>query len=433
MRYDAWMASLSRRQIQVALFCYTAFLLYATLWPFDFHFARAFVAGRKISWIPFFDPAVGPERRDAVLNILVFLPFGFLSCLVNSASGKFRRPVLVATLLGSALSFFVETSQIGLPSRDPSTADLLMNTTGALLGALSARAVQRKIHSDPEGFRLRIRKNAVPLGVIAYALALLASTMRTFDPILNWKFLRFRAMAFAGSSLLPDHLDLDYTAWMVLAFGFLSFLAAEGVAGSSRIRRRFFRYIGVFVVCSLYAIFLETMQILFRSRSPLLSHALLGVIGVAYGIAWHAIADPFRAAGGTGPIHLFIHYTLLIFLAFLSPIPHAIGGFRFDFHGLIPLYFYLRNISLPSFYAAVKTVVLYIPVGFIMYRGPNGLRDRTCKISVGFSVGLQGTIELCSGFFGHRYPDPSNIFLAALGAYAGIRLANSIGRTGTPA
>ena len=139
------MSQFSRKQILAALFCYAAFLLYATLWPFDFHFAQGYLTAGKISWIPFFDPVEGPGRRDAVMNILVFLPFGILSFLVNSASGKVWRPVLIATLLGGALSLFIEVVQIGLPSRNPSTSDLLMNTTGALLGALSARAFHGKI------------------------------------------------------------------------------------------------------------------------------------------------------------------------------------------------------------------------------------------------------------------------------------------------
>lgn len=426
------MPRFSRNRIQVALLCYAAFLLYATLWPFDFHFAQGLAAARKITWIPFFDPVDGPNRKDAVMNLLVFLPFGVLSFLVHSASAKIRRPVLIATLLGSALSLSIELAQIGLPSRNPSTADLLMNTTGALLGALSACALQRKVRSDPEGFRLRIRRNAVPLAVIAYALALLASTMRTFDPILNWRELGIRAGAFVGSPLFPKHLDLDYVAWMVLSFGFLSFLAAEVFAGSFTIQRRTFRYVAAFVACSVYAAALEALQILFRSRHPLLDHALLGIIGVAYGIAWYAVHESGKSRISLVIPLLFIHYTLLIFLAFLSPIPHSISGFRFDLRGFIPLYFYLGDISLPSLYAATKAIVLYIPMVILGRWGPNAIPNRSWPIPMLFSAGLQAMIEIGRGFSGHQYPDPSNVLLAALGTYAGIRLLNFFDSCSSP-
>jgi len=436
------MSAFSRKQIQASLLCYTAFLLYATLWPFDFHFAQGIATPHKISWIPFFDPVGGPGRRDALMNVLVFLPFGFLSFLKNSASGKMHRPVLLATLLGAALSFSVEAAQIGLPSRNPSTSDLLMNATGALLGALSARALQRKIRSDPERFRLLIRRNAVPLAATTCALALLASTIRTFDPILSWRVVGIRAAAFVGSPLLPDHLDLDYSAWMVLSFGFLAFLIAEVFAGSSMIRRRLACYVGAFVTCSLFAVALEALQILFRSRHPLLSHALLGVVGVAYGIVWHAIGR-FGAASTSAPIQagsrtasmsylplaiplFFSHYVLLLILAFLSPIPHSIGSFRFELRGVIPLFFYLREISMPSLYAAVKTIVLYIPVGIMLYLGPDTTQGQTWKRSLGLAIGIQTLIEIGRGFSGHQFPDPSNLFLAALGAYGGALLAKHI-------
>ena len=442
-RYDAIMGFFSRKRIHVALFCYTVFLLYATLWPFDFYFDPAFTASRKISWIPFFDPSDGPNRKDAAMNIIVFLPFGILSFLVNSAAGKMHRPVLIATVLGCTLSFSIEVAQIWLPLRHPSTADLLMNATGVLLGAVLARSWERNVRTNAESVRLVLGRNTAMIAVIVYALALLASTMRTFDPILSWESLYARAQAFPASTLLPDHLDLDYTTWMVLTFGFLSFLAVEGFAGSTTIRRRAIRYAAAFGACSAYAVLLEALQILFRSRQPLLSHAFLGIVGVAYGIAWHAATDRFRIARNPGPIQggihesgkshispaislLFLHYTLLIILAFLSPIPHSIGGFRFDPHGFIPFFFYLRDISLPSLYTALKTIVLQIPVGIMMHSVPVSLRNRTGKIPVLFSAGLQAMIEIVRGFSGYQFPDPSNVFLAALGSYAGTELLKSI-------
>lgn len=438
-RYDADMFQFSRKPIQVVLLCYTAFLVYATLWPFDFNFAQGLEVPDKISWIPFFDPLGGPNRKDALMNILVFLPFGVISFLSNSASSKIRRPVLVATLLGGALSFTVETVQIGLPSRHPSISDLLMNATGALLGALSARAFQRNVDSDPERFRLLIRENAVPLAMIAYTLALLASTMRTFDPILNRRVLGIRARAFIGSPLLTDHFDRDYTAWMVLSFGFLSFLATECIGSFSMDRRRLQRYGDALVICSLYAVSLEALQILFRSRHPLPGHAILGFIGVAYGISWHAILiwkhpgpmfpEPFRAVAGTPSkvFSLFLsHYCLLLFLAFLSPIHFSPAGFHFDVRGLIPFYFYLQDISLPMIYLACKPVILHLPLGAMTQREFADPSLSSLRNAVLLSVCFQAIIEFAQGFLVSHSPDPWNILLAALGASAGSELSKFI-------
>jgi len=62
-------------------------------------------------------------------NIAMFVPFGFLFRAVKRA-GIFR-----ATLAGAMLSLFIELYQLLLP-RHSDVDDLLLNTLGALIGAL---------------------------------------------------------------------------------------------------------------------------------------------------------------------------------------------------------------------------------------------------------------------------------------------------------
>ncbi|TFH30621.1 MAG: VanZ family protein [Deltaproteobacteria bacterium] len=415
------MPQFSRNQIQAALVCYAAFLLYATLWPFDFHFVQGLAAARKISWIPFFDPTGGPDRKDAAMNLLVFLPFGALSFLYNSTSAKRRLPVLIATVLGGSVSLFVEVAQIWLPSRTTSVSDLLMNATGALLGALIARSVQRTVQSDPEILRRFLRRTPMAIATIAYALALLASTMGTFDLLLVKGVLRTRAGAFFESPLLGDHFDRDTTAWMILSFGFLSYLAADWFTGSSRTRGRPFRHAVAFATCSFYVVALEVLQILFRSRYPLRSHALFGILGVVYGTAWHVIIRPSIV------FQLFLlHYLVLLFLAFPSPFNSSTVGFHFDLRGLIPFYFYLQNISLPMFYLACKPFVLHLPLGLMIQRWFAGPSLPFFGKEVLVSVCLQSIIEIGKGFLASSSPDPWNVLLAALGAYAGAGISRRL-------
>ena len=80
--------------------------------------------------------------RDAVLNIVLFFPIGFVDRLGRGhggASGWAR-----AFGMGLALSLGIEVAQLFAPGRYPSLADLLANATGAALGAAAcARAVRR--------------------------------------------------------------------------------------------------------------------------------------------------------------------------------------------------------------------------------------------------------------------------------------------------
>lgn len=87
---------------------------------------------------------------QAIFNLLLLLPFGFY--LVYS----FKRRILSASLWGFLLSLSFELCQLTGnfwiypgPYRLFDTGDLLLNTTGALLGALLA-ALLRRLHALPD-------------------------------------------------------------------------------------------------------------------------------------------------------------------------------------------------------------------------------------------------------------------------------------------
>lgn len=75
--------------------------------------------------------------RDFLLNVIGFIPLGFLYFLERVKAGKksLPRSATEAVMLGVALSLAVELTQAWLPTRDSSMADLIANTAGALTGA----------------------------------------------------------------------------------------------------------------------------------------------------------------------------------------------------------------------------------------------------------------------------------------------------------
>ena len=86
--------------------------------------------------------------RQYILNIFLFVPFGFLLPLSWPRTGKLRY----ALLAGLSFSLLIELSQL-CNQRATDVDDLLMNTAGALLGyllyALPAHFMKRK-HGRPE-------------------------------------------------------------------------------------------------------------------------------------------------------------------------------------------------------------------------------------------------------------------------------------------
>jgi len=95
-----------------------------------------FAAERSLLRPDFFRPGLArASGEDVVLNLLGFMPLGFLSALFLLQKGSPLLAVAAALLLGFVLSATVETAQAWLPMRHSSVLDLALNTLGSTLGA----------------------------------------------------------------------------------------------------------------------------------------------------------------------------------------------------------------------------------------------------------------------------------------------------------
>jgi hypothetical protein len=100
---------------------------------------------------------------DAVVNILLFIPFGLFF--------KPNTSVLKVTGLGGVLSASIELAQLFFLRRNTQPSDLICNTLGALVGALIGKAIG--IRSDNLSWGRRLGAGAV-LAASVWAGAYLA-------------------------------------------------------------------------------------------------------------------------------------------------------------------------------------------------------------------------------------------------------------------
>lgn len=82
---------------------------------------------------------LGSSWEDLSINILGFVPVGFVFFAYFSSVKRPGQPALLAILLGFFLSFTVEALQRLLPTRDSGMNDLVTNTAGTALGVLLYR------------------------------------------------------------------------------------------------------------------------------------------------------------------------------------------------------------------------------------------------------------------------------------------------------
>jgi len=83
---------------------------------------------------------------DILVNVLGFIPFAYclLMFLIGNRHMSLNQATFLTVLAGATLSLIIEISQMGLPTRTPSSLDLLCNTLGAALGIIVFRVILGK-------------------------------------------------------------------------------------------------------------------------------------------------------------------------------------------------------------------------------------------------------------------------------------------------
>ncbi len=157
---------------------YALLIVYACLHPFT---------GWRSTGLPLFDYVFAPWPKyfrveDLVLNVLGYIPLGFVIVPALPRSVGRVAAILAATLIGALLSLTVETTQNFLPTRVSTNLDLGCNTLGALVGAILGAFWGRTLFA-PQGWLQRWRaERIVPgrtgdAGLILLGLWLLAQLM----------------------------------------------------------------------------------------------------------------------------------------------------------------------------------------------------------------------------------------------------------------
>jgi glycopeptide antibiotics resistance protein len=124
-----------------------AFAVWAALWAYVATPWRSFTlrpSFENVSLIPFADGS----PRTQILNVLVFVPLGFIAARMG------WNPRIVI-LIGAGASLVTELLQLFSTRRHPSVTDLILNTAGTVIGILLATSLQGSGAVNPKQERLR--------------------------------------------------------------------------------------------------------------------------------------------------------------------------------------------------------------------------------------------------------------------------------------
>ncbi|OYV30577.1 MAG: hypothetical protein B7Z83_11960, partial [Thiomonas sp. 20-64-5] len=192
-----------------ALAGYALLIVYASLYPFS---------GWRWQGLLPFDFVLAPLPRyitvsDLLINVGGYLPLGYL--LARTLPARWPRGVswLAASVLASALSFSMESTQAFLPMRVSSNLDWLTNTLGGVLGASICVWLLPRLRLAA---LLRLWRERWFAPHVGYGLLLLA----LWPVALLWPAAVLFGTGQIGPTLLQPALDTD--TWRVLSAWFVN-------------------------------------------------------------------------------------------------------------------------------------------------------------------------------------------------------------------
>ena len=194
------------------LFTYCLLVACASLYPFAF---APTVAGESalqglgglLSWRT-------PTRRDLILNLIAYLPVGWLIAHLARRNLGAAMSALAATAGGAVLSIGIELLQNWVPVRVPSLADWTLNTTSAALGAIVAQW-QRNATSIAVATRLRRLQVSPALGLLI--VLWLAAHAAPFMPRVRWAYIESSIVEMLGMGLDAGRLAAHFASLLVLS------------------------------------------------------------------------------------------------------------------------------------------------------------------------------------------------------------------------
>jgi VanZ family protein len=418
--------------LRLGWLAYVAFVVYGSLVPLDFQPRPWDEAWRLFQHIRLLD--VGAQgRADWIANGVLYLPLAFLTA--HALAGRRARPsalALVLALLSSlTLAVAVEFVQLHFPPRTVSLNDLLAEGIGSLLGvALAAawggrfRRMLGTLAGDPTQLALRIAQ--------AYAVAYFAFSLFPYDFLVSGTELAMKAGSGAwGWLFAPDawHGSLGTTLAKLLgealAVAPLGYLAWRLRAAAQR-----WSAVQALGLGALLGLAIETAQFFLVSGLSqglsILTRALgfyLGVQLARQGSALH----PSRMAARVRRHLLAIVGLYLLALAMVNGwfeqrwlgMEHALrtlSELRF-----LPFYYHYYTTEQAALLSLTAVGLMYAPIGLLTWA-------TWSPPALALVLGLlaAGLVEASKLFLEGLRPDPTNVLLAALAAWATAHLARRL-------
>ena len=384
----------SSRSQRIFVFCYGLLIIYGSLYPFTGwrYPDNETIAQMKVLW---------PDhvsRSDLLTNFLAYIPFGYLVVrALPSRFGAFGRFSL-ALAAGMMLSTTMEGIQLFLPARTSSLNDVLMNSISTLAGVLVAAVTVETGKLGIKAGELRLRwfipgrLTGIGLGVLGVWAC---SQLAPFVPSLDMSTLKF-GLKPLWHALHDPALFKPYKA-AVYALGIAGLGGVSQIMGRDRNR--------LLVLFALFSLMVLVLKIFIVSRQ-LSPEAIAGwAVAVFLLIGMRFLSHGFLRGGAAFAI-------LASFIVDeLRPSDMQIA----ELHSFNLIPFYAQMASVQGFVSILEGVWPFAALAFISM---SAMKKSSSFFAVraGLLLGvLVFVLEWCQQFIPGRYPDITQVILAAAG------------------
>ena len=400
---------------------YLCFVIYGSLVPLDYHPRSLDDAWAAFRHLPMLE--IGLQgRADWIANGVLFMPLAFLtaSMVKESCSKYFWLSAMLGSLLFcSALAVCIEFVQLFFPPRTVSMNDVAAEVLGSLVGVAVAwrwtgnfRKLVGAFFGDPVLLRLRLLE--------AYALAYLILSLFPYDFLLS------------GAEFL-NKLESDHWAWFLAdktvhggIFLVLLKLAAEVLAAipfgfllSQRLSGRN-DYLRGLILGAILGLCIEVAQFfvfsgISQGASVLTRSLAVGAGTWLWNLDWDAdvLRAQLRRFGAIlGSLYLLVLAAINGWFAGSWRDVELAAKKLGDLH-FVPFYYHYYTSETIALVSLTSVFLMYAPVGIFFWA------IRTANLWPAFAAALIAAImEGGKLFQAGVHPDPTDIFIAALAAYA---------------
>jgi VanZ family protein len=406
----------------VLLVLWGLFIVYGTMLPFEFsvHDEPIEASLRRI-WER---PWSSGSRVDAVSNVLLFMPWGFLLAAWRCKCGTgYRAATVLGLFSGFLLSGAVECAQLFTPSRTTSLLDLVTNTAGSTLGAVIGWPFARRVWPRMVGtFSQLIVQRPLTACALAFAAGLTVTALAPFDISVQVSELK---TAIKNARLIPFGPTLDgapapVKAWL-LASDLLIWMLAGGLfsLAAREVGRRGDQAVLLAVVAAVgLCLAQEFMQIVIPSHGFDMTTVVMALVGSTVG-AVSLVRSGSRYARDWITPALWIWGALAV-LRFWAPLNFAWPGppfFRPEW--VVPFWSYYIRTNAAALADVIDQVLIFIPVGVLLAAGS---RKRSVLQAALIGLAVASIFEAGQVFIPERTAELTDALSASVGTGLGLAL-----------